>query len=357
MAKILFATTAAGVKFYPVTITDAVVHIKGNTQKKLSEILDEIDYSGKADKVNGAVAGNFAGLDANGNLVDSGSKAADFKTKQTAVADPTAEGTGIAFIDSISQDANGEITVSKKSVQAASASQAGLESAGHFSKVEGIEAGAQVNILEGVKVNGSALTPDTNKAVDILIAEGDGNGQIKVNGANVNVHGLGTAAFTPSTDYDAAGAANAAKAEVIGESTDAKTANTINGAKAFAQDLANTLESKILAAKAYQGTVADAASLPSTLTADDAGKYYIVTGTGKFAYWNGASWDMVDQETSVVDSAASLVIGTSTKIAEVEGVSINVTQVEDMTKIEAVAVADTTEYADVTAAFTAPAGE
>lgn len=32
----------------------------------------------KADKVNGATSGNFAGLDANGNLTDSGSKASDF---------------------------------------------------------------------------------------------------------------------------------------------------------------------------------------------------------------------------------------------------------------------------------------
>lgn len=35
------------------------------------------DITGKADKVTGAVAGNFAGLDANGNLVDSGVKADD----------------------------------------------------------------------------------------------------------------------------------------------------------------------------------------------------------------------------------------------------------------------------------------
>ncbi len=34
----------------------------------------------KADKVTGAVSGNFAGLDSNGNLTDSGSKAADFAT-------------------------------------------------------------------------------------------------------------------------------------------------------------------------------------------------------------------------------------------------------------------------------------
>lgn len=38
----------------------------------------EVDISGKADKVAGAVAGNFAGLDRNGNLTDSGKKATDF---------------------------------------------------------------------------------------------------------------------------------------------------------------------------------------------------------------------------------------------------------------------------------------
>lgn len=35
-------------------------------------------HDGKADKVQGATAGNFAGLDGNGNLTDSGKKASDF---------------------------------------------------------------------------------------------------------------------------------------------------------------------------------------------------------------------------------------------------------------------------------------
>ena len=42
------------------------------------------------------------------------------------------------------------------------------------------------------------------------VIEGDGNGQIKVDGTNVNVHGLGSAAYTASTAYDAAGAASTA---------------------------------------------------------------------------------------------------------------------------------------------------
>ena len=40
----------------------------------------------------------------------------DYKTKQTAVSNPTANGSALAFIDSISQNANGVITVTKKNV-------------------------------------------------------------------------------------------------------------------------------------------------------------------------------------------------------------------------------------------------
>ena len=48
---------------------------------------------GKADKVSGAVNGNLAGLDANGNLTDSGSKASDFQTALTFDAAPTQSST------------------------------------------------------------------------------------------------------------------------------------------------------------------------------------------------------------------------------------------------------------------------
>jgi len=41
------------------------------------------DISGKADKVQNATNGNFAGLDANGNLTDSGKKASDFVEAET----------------------------------------------------------------------------------------------------------------------------------------------------------------------------------------------------------------------------------------------------------------------------------
>lgn len=44
------------------------------------------DVSGKADKVSGATSGNFAGLDANGNLTDSGHKHSDYLTSHQDIS-------------------------------------------------------------------------------------------------------------------------------------------------------------------------------------------------------------------------------------------------------------------------------
>jgi hypothetical protein len=86
-------------------------------------------------------------------------------------------------------------------------------------KLAGVASGAQANVIETVKVNGTALTV-TDKAVDILVAEGTANGTVKVNGVDVNVHGLGSAAYQDTTAFDASGAAATAKSEVIGDASD-----------------------------------------------------------------------------------------------------------------------------------------
>lgn len=70
------------------------------------------------------------------------------------------------------------------------------------------------------------------------IAQGDANGQIKytVDGTNytaVSVKGLGSAAYADTTDFDAAGSA----ATVLGTSLDPASANTVYGAKAYADSL------------------------------------------------------------------------------------------------------------------------
>lgn len=143
--------------------------------------IDREELDRKADKVSNATDGNFAGLDDNGNLTDSGYKASDFKPKQTAVTDPTASGSGIEFIDSISQDTNGVIVPAKKSVQVAVAStsgvggNAGVMSAADKEKLDGIEAGARANTIESISIKNAPLDI-TNKNVDIPLATADSDG-------------------------------------------------------------------------------------------------------------------------------------------------------------------------------------
>lgn len=57
-----------------------------------------------------------------------------YKTIQTAVSDPTASGTSTSFISTISQNTNGDITVSKASLPSASSSTAGITKVGSSSE-------------------------------------------------------------------------------------------------------------------------------------------------------------------------------------------------------------------------------
>lgn len=77
--------------------------------------------------------------------------------------------------------------------------------------------------IKGVKVNSSALTPDANGTVNVTVAEGATNGTVAVNGADVAVHGLGSAAYVNTGDLaDTAG--------TYSNSTSGLTATTIQDA-------------------------------------------------------------------------------------------------------------------------------
>lgn len=64
---------------------------------------------GKADKVSGATNGNFAGLDSNGNLTDSGSKASDFQAALATQTAYTAKGSATK-VAQISTNSLGQVT-------------------------------------------------------------------------------------------------------------------------------------------------------------------------------------------------------------------------------------------------------
>ena len=124
----------------------------------------------------------------------------------------------------------------------ASSAQTGAMSAADKAKLDGIEADADVNVLEGVQVNGSDLTVDGNKKVNVTVAEGATDGTIAVNGADVAVHGLKSAAFetVENLNNTASGYAVSAKEEaidaVVGESTDDSGDTTIHGVQKYVDE-------------------------------------------------------------------------------------------------------------------------
>lgn len=91
--------------------------------------------------------------------------------------------------------------------------------------------GGEPNVLESVKVNGTALPIDSNKAVNLTAITGQTNGSIAINGTDVSVAGLGSAAYANTTQFETAGAANV----VRGSSLDPAGTVTVYGALASAQ--------------------------------------------------------------------------------------------------------------------------
>ena len=105
---------------------------------------------------------------------------------------------------------------------------------GVVSTVEGIVAtGGEANVLNGVKVNGTALAI-TDKMVDLLIAAGTENGTISVNGATVAITGLQALAYkakiSESDLDDALLASIAAKATAADLSALTVRVTTLEGA-------------------------------------------------------------------------------------------------------------------------------
>ena len=124
------------------------------------------DFGTKADKVSGATENNFAAFDASGNIKDSGKNASNFKTVQTAKTSPEASGNDIAFIDTITQNTNGEITATRKTVRGATTAQTGVvQLAGSI--------GDTVS-TENNKAASEKAVRDAINALDVTAAGGEG---------------------------------------------------------------------------------------------------------------------------------------------------------------------------------------
>lgn len=110
-------------------------------------------------------------------------------------------------------------------IPAAASDQAGLMSPEDFNKLAGISAGAEANVLEGVKVNGVALSI-ASKIVDILIATGSTNGTISVQGTDVPIKGLAALAYKANVSADEL---DAALKEVIDAKAESSEVSALSG--------------------------------------------------------------------------------------------------------------------------------
>lgn len=232
----------------------------------------------------------------------------------------------------------------------ASASDNGAMSVAHFTKLEGIESGAEVNIIEAVQVNSTGLTPDGNRAVNITIAEGSANGTILVNEQPIAVHGLGSAAYTEASDYQAKFTDGSATVATFTNNTLTLTSVSQSGGKISDGDTITTLTfastptdtnkivtqsdiSGIVGAMVYQGTVTIDNPLPEVST-DNKGHVYVVeedgfehgdktAQVGDMFVSNGTSWDLIQGNVNVTNNGATLEVGGgAANIATVEGVTI-----------------------------------
>lgn len=117
-------------------------------------------------------------------------------------------------------------------IPAAASDQAGLMSPEDFNKLAGISAGAEANVLEGVKVNGVALSI-ASKIVDILIATGSTNGTISVQGTDVPIKDLAALAYKANISADELDAALKAVIDAKAESSEVSVLSgkidTLNG--------------------------------------------------------------------------------------------------------------------------------
>lgn len=151
-----------------------------------------------------------------------------------------------------------------------------------------VAAGGEPNVLEGVKVNGTALAI-ADKIVDILIATGSTNGTLAVNNVDIAVKGLAALAYkaqVSEADLDTAlkavidGKAAAADVTTLVGSDTGKSVRTIANEELAAQlipeDAQDSLNTLTEIANWIQDHPDDAAAMNTAITALQA----IVAGIG-----------------------------------------------------------------------------
>lgn len=151
----------------------------------------------------------------------------------------------------------------------ATASANGLMSSTQFSKLAGIDSGAQVNVIETVKVNGTALTP-TSKAVNVTVPT-------KTSDLTNNSNFVTDANYV-HTDSNYT---SAEKTKLAG----------------FSQASDYALKTDISGVYKFKGSKSTYSELPAT--GNTKGDVWDVQDTGMNYGWTGTAWDALGMTLSI----------------------------------------------------------
>ena len=178
------------------------------------------------------------------------------------------------------------------------------------------------NVIESVKVNGSALTPDANKAVDVTVPTktsdltNDGDGQsnfateayvaqeggkidvIKVNSVTQVITNktvditvpTATSDLTNDSDFQTGTDVDSAISDALANSGDPYMVES---------DVDDKIDAALVSVLDYKGAVPTYADLPAS--GNKKGDVWDVQDTGINYAWNGSSWDALG---SSVDTSA-----------------------------------------------------
>lgn len=109
----------------------------------------------------------------------------NYKLKQTAKTDPTASGTTLTAIATISQDSNGDITATKKTIQSATTSQQGVVqlagSIGATVASENNKAASEKAVRDSINALDAEKTSTDGTNVQVKVTETDG----KISGVSI----------------------------------------------------------------------------------------------------------------------------------------------------------------------------
>lgn len=206
-----------------------------------SEKLVKTSLDGKADKVSSATAGNFAGLDANGNLTDSGSKAADFATAaQGTKADSAIQGVKLNGASStLTPDSNKVVTIPDAIATGTTGATNGLMTAADKQKLNGIATGAEVNqnAFSNVKVGSTTVQADSKTDTLELVADGAvtitpdaTNDKITISSTDQSVTAVGNH-YAPTEDSTAEKDASGGSATQLPTSSGGTLVQVVTGVK------------------------------------------------------------------------------------------------------------------------------